>query len=156
MVNNIMPNPREILRSAHRILLIDWPNAGVPRALVNAGFAVFCASPGRYSAVEVVSKPPDDIESCDVLAPQEDEQGYLMFRRLNERPSSIDIVHVYRPESEHAVIVANQVVPLGAKVLWLHPSVGFGTARQLAHDHGLDLVEGVDIAVEARQLGNHK
>src|SRR5215471_801024 len=151
-----MPNPREILRSSHRILLVDWPDAGVPRALVNAGFAVFCASPGRYSAVEVVLKVPDDIDSGDVVAPQQDEKDYLVFRRLNDRPSGIDIVHVYRPENEHAVIVANQVVPLGAKVLWLHPSVGSGSARQLAHDHDFDLVEGVDIADLALQLRNHK
>ena len=151
-----MSDPNEILRSAQGILLVDWPHRGVPRTLVQAGFTVFCASPGRYSLVEVAPEPPEGVDSSDLFPPQEGENGYLVFRRLNDRPSSVDIVSVYRPENEHAGIVTNQVVPLGAKVLWLHPSVGSGAARQLALDHGLELVEGIDIAVEAFQLANQK
>src|SRR4030095_243659 len=109
-----------------------------------------------YSVVEVVPEPPAGVDSSDLFPPQDGENGYLVFQRLNDPPSSVDIVNVYRPEKEHAGIVANQVVPLGAKVLWLQPSVGSGAARQLALDHGLDLVEGIDIAVEALQLGNPK
>lgn len=151
-----MSDPNQILRSARRILLVDWANRGVPRALVEAGFTVFCASPGRYSVVEVASEPPEGIDSADVFPPLEGEDGYLVFRRLDNRPSAVDIVNVYRPEKEHAGIVANQVLPLGAKVLWLQPSVGAGAARQLAFDHGFDLVEGIDIAVKASQLRNQK
>jgi hypothetical protein len=151
-----MPTPNEILRSAHRILLVDWPNPELPRTLVEARFTVFSVSPGRYSAVELVSAPPDEVEAGQIFSPQEGQSGYLVFRKLNEPPSQVDIVHVYRPEQEHAGIVATQVVPLGAKVLWLHPSVGSATTRQLARDHGLDLVEGIDIAAEAFQLTNQK
>jgi predicted CoA-binding protein len=151
-----MSDPNEILRSAQRILLVDWPNRGVPRTLVEAGFTVFCASPGRYSVVEVVPEPPEGVDPSDVFPPQEGEHGYLVFHRLNDRPSSVDIVNVYRPEKEHAGIVANQVVPLGVKVLWLQPPVESGAARQLALDHGLDLVEGVDIAAAAFQLGDQR
>jgi len=151
-----MSDPSEILRSAQRILLVDWPNRGVPRALVEAGFTVFCASPGRYSVVEIVTEPPAGVAAGDLFPPQEGERGYLVFRRLNDRPAGVDIVHVYRPENEHEAIVANQVVPLGAKVLWLQPSVGSGAARQLALDHGLTLVEGIDIAAAALQLGKQK
>jgi hypothetical protein len=151
-----MSDPNQILRSARRILLVDWANRGIPRTLVEAGFTVFCASPGRYSVVEVVSEPPEGIGASDVFPPQEGEDGYLVFRRLDDRPSGVDIVNVYRPEKEHAGIVANQVVPLGAKVLWLQPSVSAGAARQLALDHGLDLVEGIDIAVEACRPGIQK
>jgi predicted CoA-binding protein len=147
-----MSDPNQILRSARRILLVDWANRGVPRTLVEAGFTVFCASPGRYSVVEVVPEPPEGIDSGDVFPAQEGENGYLVFRRLDDRPSIVDIVNVYRPEKEHAGIVATHVVQLGAKVLWLQPSVGSGAARQLAVDHGLDLVEGIDIALEACQL----
>src|SRR5215813_7340233 len=111
---NIMNDPGEILRSAQRILLVDWPNRGVPRALVEAGFTVFCASPGRYSVVEIVTEPPAGVAAGDLFPPPEGESGYLVFRRLNDRPAGVDIVHVYRPENEHAGIVANQVVPLGA------------------------------------------
>jgi predicted CoA-binding protein len=151
-----MSDPNEILRSAQRILLVDWPNRGVPRTLVEAGFTVFCASPGRYSVVEVVPEPPEGVEVSDVFPPQEGENGYLVFGRLNDPPSSVDIVNVYRPEKEHAGIVANQVVPLGAKVLWLQPPVESGAAGQLALDHGLDLVEGIDIAAAEFQLGDQR
>src|SRR5262245_10707701 len=113
---NITSEPNEILRSAQRILLVDWSNRGVPRALVEAGFTVFCASPGRYSVVEVVPEPPEGVDSSDVFPLQKGENGYLVFQRLNDGPSRVDIVNVYRPEKEHAGIVANQVVPLGAKV----------------------------------------
>jgi predicted CoA-binding protein len=151
-----MSDPNQILRSARRILLVDWANRGVPRTLVEVGFTVYCASPGRYSVVEVVPEPPKGIDSGDVFPPQEGEDGYMVFRRLDERPSGVDIVNVYRPAEEHAGIVANQVVPLGAKVLWLQPSVGSRAARQLAVEHGLELVEGIDIAIEARQPGVQK
>jgi len=151
-----MPTPNEILRAARRILLVDWPNPGVPRTLVEAGFTVFSASPGQYSVVEVVPERPEGVDLSGLYRPQEGENGYLVFQRLKEPPSSVDIVHVYRPEKEHAEIVATHVVPLGAKVLWLHPSLGSGAARQLAADHALDLVEGIDIAVAASQLGNQR
>jgi len=142
----------QVLRSARSILLVDWANRGVPRALVEAGFTVFCASPGRYSVVEVVPEPPAGVDSGDFFAPQEGENGYLVFRGLDGRPGGVDIVNVYRPEEEHAGIVAHQVVPLGAKVLWLQPSVGSDAARQLAADYALELVAGIDIAEVARNL----
>ena len=144
-------DPNQILGSARRILLVDWAHRGVPRILVEAGFTVYCASPGRYSVVEVVPEPPTGIDSSDIFPPQEGEDGYLVFRKLDDRPSGVDIVNVYRPEKEHPEIVAGQVLPLGARILWLQPSIGSGLARQLAVDHGLDLVEGIDIAVAACQ-----
>ncbi|HJX91872.1 MAG TPA: CoA-binding protein [Pyrinomonadaceae bacterium] len=147
-----MSDPNEILRSASSILLVDWASPSVPRTLVVAGFKVFCALPGRYSVVEVVPEPPQGVDSSDIIPPQPGEQGYLVFRRLNERHAKIDIINVYRPESEHAGIVANQVVPLGAKVMWLQPSVGCVTAFQLATEHGFDVVKGFDIAIAARQV----
>ena len=36
----INDDPVEILRSAKVILLVDWPDAGVPRVLIEAGFTV--------------------------------------------------------------------------------------------------------------------
>src|SRR6476620_7463651 len=112
-----MPDQNEVLRSANSILLVDWASPSVPRTLVELGFKVFCASPGRYSVVEVVPEPPEGVDSGDIVPPQQEEQGYIVFRRLNERPANIDIVNVYRPESEHAGIVANLVIPLSAKVM---------------------------------------
>ena len=126
-----MPDPTQILRSAKSILLVDWSSPDVPRALVEAGFEVFTASPGRYSVVEL-------------------DQDHLNFRRLTDRPAHVDIVNVYRPEDEHEAIVANHLIPLGAKVLWLQPSITRVTARQLALQHGFQLVEDVDIASVVR------
>ena len=145
-----MSDPKQILRSAKSILLVDWASTTIPRTLVEAGFTVFCASPGRYSVVELVSKPPEGIDSNDIVPPTQNENRYLVFRRLNDRPSHVDIVNVYRPENEHEGIVANYVAPLGARVLWLQPSIGSGVARRLSLEHGVDLVEGVDIAGAVR------
>jgi len=140
-----MSDANQILGSAKSILLVDWASPTVPRTLVEAGFTVFCASPGRYSVVELVSEPPEGIDSNDIVPPQQNENRYLLFRRLNDRPSHVDIVNVYRPENEQEGIVVNHVIPLEAKTLWLQPSVGSDTARQLSLEYGFDLVEGVDI-----------
>ena len=153
-----MSDPNQILKAARSILLVDWSHPEVPRTLVEAGFTVFCASPGRHSVVEIIPEPPKDVATGDVFPPREHEDGYLVFRRLGEPLKAVDIVNVYRPENEHAGIVANQVVPLGAKVLWLQPSVNAGVARQLAADHGFELIEGIDIAdvahpIEIRESG---
>ncbi|HEX3251984.1 MAG TPA: CoA-binding protein [Pyrinomonadaceae bacterium] len=145
-----MSNAKQVLRSAKSILLVDWASPAVPRSLVQAGFTVFCASPGRYSVVELVSESPNGIDSNDIIQPKENEKGYLVFRRLTEVPSHVDIVNVFRPENEHEGIFAKHVVPLGAKVLWLQPSIGSETARRLSLEHGLEFVEGVDISNAAR------
>ena len=144
-----MSDPNQILRSAQSILLVDWASPAIPRKLVETGFTVFCASPGRYSIVELVSEPPEGINSSDIVPPQAGEKDYLVFRRLNDRPSHVDIVNVYRPENEHREIVACHVVPLGARALWLQPSIGSGTARPLAIEYGFELVAGVDITAAA-------
>lgn len=141
-----MSDPNQILKSAESILLVDWASATIPRTLVEAGFTVFCASPGRYSIVEIVSEPPEGIDSNDIIPPKQNENGFLVFRRLKDKPSHVDIVNVYRPENEHDGIVANHVVSLSAKVLWLQPSVGSDTARRLSLKHGFKLIEGIDIA----------
>ena len=126
-----MPDPTQTLRSAKSILLVDWSSPAVPRALLEAGFTVFTASPGRYSAVEL-------------------DQDTLIFHQLTDRPAHVDIVNVYRPENEHEAIVTNHLIPLGAKILWLQPSITSGTARQLALKQGFELVEDVDIATAIR------
>ena len=93
-----MSDPKQILRSAKSILLVDWASTTIPRTLVEAGFKVFCASPGGYSLVELVSEEAAGINSTDVFPPKQNEN---------------------RPENEHEGIIANHVVPLGAKVVWL-------------------------------------
>jgi predicted CoA-binding protein len=44
------------------------------------------------------------------------------------------------------------MVPLGAKVMWLQPSVASATAKQLAAEYGFELVEDVDIAIAAQKV----
>src|SRR5438034_1166753 len=55
-----MNDPVRLLQSAEAILLVDWPNPGVPRALVESGRAVFGYSPSGYSKAEIVEAPPAD------------------------------------------------------------------------------------------------
>ena len=148
-----MLSPNDILKSARNILLVDWADPEVPRTLVKAGFTVFCASPGRYSLVELMMEYTEVDDSDHVIPPEKGDEGYLVFRQLENRPINVDVVNVYRPEAEHAEIIAHHVLPLGARVLWLQPSIGSGVARDLAIEKGLVLVEGIDIAYEARHLG---
>jgi predicted CoA-binding protein len=153
---NDVSDPRQILQSARTILLVDWANPGVPRSLLAAGYTVFGFSPGRYSAAEVVPSPPHDLNARDVSPPRnDDDTDYLVFRRLDEEPDAVDIVNVYRPVEELGGIIARHVLPLGAKVLWLQPPLTFAEAheaRRLASEHGLELIEGIDIAEMARIL----
>lgn len=81
-----MSDPNQILRSAKSVLLVDWASPAVPRTLVEARSTVFCASPGRYSVVELVSAPLEGIDSNDIVPPQGNEKGYFVFRRFNDSP----------------------------------------------------------------------
>jgi predicted CoA-binding protein len=134
MSDNLEVNTKQILENAKAILLVDWPNPEVPRSLLKAGFTVFGYSPDRYSAIEL-----GDNEN-------------LVFRQLDKQPDSVDIVNVYRPEGEHAGIISSRVLPLKAKVLWLHPPVVSAATAALAAEYGIVFVEGIDIADVARSI----
>jgi predicted CoA-binding protein len=134
MSDNLEVNTKQILENTKTILLVDWPNPEVPRSLIKAGFTVFGYSPDRYSAIEL----------------GDDEK--LIFRQLDNQPDSVDIVNVFRPEEEHAGIINGRVLPLKAKVLWLHPPVKSASTAALAAEHGLVFIEGIDIAEVARRL----
>jgi predicted CoA-binding protein len=87
-----MQSPKNILENAKTILLIDWPNADVPRSLLKAGFIVYGYSPNKYSVIELdlgSNKNPDGTEK-------------LIFSPLDKQPGTIDIVNIFRPEEEHA------------------------------------------------------
>jgi hypothetical protein len=153
MVDVIKPDTALILKSAKNILLVDWPNPGVPRALLNAGFTVFGYSPDRYSVVQVVAELPQGIDGQNYFSPRtKDGDGYLIFQKLYNRPDFVDIVNVYRPEEEISGIVANLILPLGAKVLWLHPPVTSALGSDIASKNGLIFIEGVDIAEIAAKI----
>ena len=120
-------SPVAILKTAKSILLIDWPNKSVPLALIKSGFQVFCYSPDGYTVAEL-------------------EEQRLTFRGIDDPPLDIDIVNVYRPGEELPGIIESHVLPLGAKVLWLHPPLISELAKELAEKYGLILIQGVNIA----------
>lgn len=130
-------DPKDILKGAKTILLVDWPNPDVPRALLDTGFTVFGYSPGEYAAISQA------------------DNGKLVFDKLNEHPTSVDIVNVYRPEAEHMAIINNHVLPLNAKVLWLHPPVKSAMTAAIAKEHGLIFIEGIDIAGVAKSINDN-
>jgi hypothetical protein len=152
-----MNDPAQILKTTSKILLVDWPNKGVPRSLIEAGFAVFGYSPGGYTRAELAAAAPADVDARSVFAPEKaGESTYLVFRKLTAPPSRVDLVHVHRPAAELAGIFASQVIPLGAKALWLQPPLTSGDARALASERGVAFVEGVDIVDAVRRSGRGK
>lgn len=152
-----MTDPRHILEAARTILLVDWPSPAVPRALLEAGFTVFGYSPRCYSKAEIAPNPPSDADSGSVFAPKDQgEQGYLVFRRLDGRPPGADIVSVYRPPEELPGIIADHVLPLRAKVIWLQRPITSSEEQAIAEEHGLTLIENHDIVELARTLHRPK
>jgi len=144
------PNPLQILKSTKNILLVDWPDPGVPRALLKAGFTVFGFSPNGYSKARLV---PDATVGQTGFPPRNlDEKGYLVFEKLANKPDAVDIVNVYRPEEEHAGIIKKHVLPLHAKVLWLHPPLTSVLTEAIAEENELIFIEGANIAEIAAKL----
>ncbi|MDB4901274.1 MAG: hypothetical protein JWQ63_555 [Mucilaginibacter sp.] len=153
MTLNIKPDPQQILKSAKKILLIDWPDPGVPRALLNAGFTVFGYSPDDYSKAHVVDNLPHGFDEKNSFPPRnKEEKGFLIFQKLDYSPDAIDIVNVYRPEEELPGIITSRVLPSGAKVLWLHPPITSARARDIAAENGILFIEGVNIAEIASKI----
>ena len=143
--------PEKILRAAKTILLVDWPDTGVPRVLVKAGFTVYGYSPGSYTIAGIVAGKPNDANGLSVFPPKGDELGYLIFKKLESRPDWVDIVSVYRPVEELPGIIEH-IVPPGAKVLWLQPPLRSAIGRELAAENHLEFVEGVAIADIATKI----
>jgi predicted CoA-binding protein len=146
-------DPKVILESSRGILLVDWPSPKVPRALLQAGLAVYGYSPNRFSRAALVSDLHDAAEASGVFPPEgETERDYLVFHRLASRPASVSIVAVYRPAAELPGIIAELVLPLGATVLWLLRPLASAAERQLIEGHGLMLVDNCDIVSAALSL----
>ncbi|HEY4324516.1 MAG TPA: CoA-binding protein [Mucilaginibacter sp.] len=147
---DIKRDPPQILKSAKNILLVDWPDQGVPRALINAGFTVFSFSPGSYSEAKIIADPPDDQK--DFSPRNHKENGYLIFQNLTGSPDFVDIVNIYRPEEEHQSIIENHVIPLNAKAVWLHPPITSAHTAAIASEKGLVFIEGVNIVEVASKI----
>ncbi|HEX3606259.1 MAG TPA: CoA-binding protein [Candidatus Dormibacteraeota bacterium] len=76
--------------------------------------------------------------------------GERVYRSLAEIPEHVDIVDVFRPSAE-AAVVARQAVAIGAGAVWLQQDIVSDEARRVAEEAGVDYVEDLCIAV-ARAL----
>ena len=119
--------PSQILKNAKAILLVDWPDIGLPTALLNAGLEVYAYCPDQYSKAEV-------------------KGGQVIFNDLAGNPDRVDIANIFRPEDEHERIIEKIVLPLGAQTVWLHPPVRSKFKDELAAKYCVSFVEGVNIA----------
>ncbi len=134
---------KQMLKAAKTILLVDWASADVPLSLLKAGFTVYSYSPGVYALAEIASP------KGDFAAPTKEK---LIFTDLDEKPNRVDIVNIFRPEEEHAAIITDHVLPLGAKVLWLQSPITSVKTNQLALAYDLGFIEGVDIVEIAQRI----
>src|SRR5437762_1098776 len=128
-------------------MLVDWPDTYVPMSLIRAGFIVYGSSPSRYSHAAIAPDPPPPAEGVSAFPPESDsDSGFLVFERLKTAPRDVDIVAIYRPAEELAGIMERQVLGLGANAVWLQPPITSADAAARAREHGIDFVEGIDIA----------
>ena len=110
------PDSLKILKASKRILLIDWPDKKLPLGLLNARFEVFSYSPDNYSRA-----------LC--------KGDSVVFEKIDGKPDAIDIVNVFRPESELEGIITKHIMPVVAGVVWLHPPVTIQNAVELESEH---------------------
>ncbi len=102
-------NLNELSRTFQTVLVIDWPDKGVPETLARAGLRVVVrGGPG-----------PDDFSAYELI------DGEIVIRRTGGPPERADLVYSYRPLSELPDIVAS-AVKLGAKAIWTQS--GFSAA----------------------------
>jgi len=152
MAEQVDIKAREILTEAKSILLVDWPNANLPYALLKAGFIVFSYSPNQYSEAKLLIEKPHNVEGLSIFPVTDDgEEVYVSFEKSGGSPETVDIVHIYRPEEELPGIVEKHVLPLNAKTIWLHPPQTSELARGLAAQHCIELIQGlsiIDLAAE--------
>src|SRR5262249_8165390 len=87
-----MAEYHQILKSSSSVLLVDWISTKVPRSLLEAGFRVYGSSPGGYSKAELLPEAPQD-EHLSVFPPEDQQSGFLVFRRLAAAPTDVDIVY---------------------------------------------------------------
>lgn len=125
------------LKNAKTILLVDWPDKSVPMALLKAGFMVIGYSPDKYTLISYKTDYAED---------------KLVFSDLEYTPGEVEIVNIFRPEDEHAAIIAKHVIPLKAKAVWLHPPVTSESTRVQVSKLGLQFIQGYNIATAAQEL----
>jgi hypothetical protein len=103
---------REILKGHPSVLLIDWPAAEVPDALVRAGYEVHVkAGPG-----------PDDFGVRQL------QDGAVVARRTGRRPDRVDVVYAHRPLAELPGVV-QAAADLGARAVWYQSGLAAGGTK---------------------------
>jgi predicted CoA-binding protein len=133
-------DPKEIMRGAHTILVIDWPSKDVPESLAGAGFEVIVRGgpgPTDYSVYER-------------------NGAEIAVRPLGRAPERADLVYCYRPLAELPAII-EMARQLGAKAIWPEfAQTGGGemeSARRAVESAGLQFAGGSYIGEVAREIG---
>ncbi len=109
------------------VLLVDWPSPDVPRALVDAGCTVLSANLARGTASSYGVEHRDGEEK-------------LVITPLDVLPRHVDVVSLFRPPEEHAVIT-RRAVELGAHAVWVQRGRLSDDARRIAEDAGVTVVD---------------
>ena len=129
----------ELLRSAHSVLVIDWPSRDVPDSLALAGLTV------------VAHEGPGDED----YVRYEVEDGAVVVGPRGPAPAQADLVYTFRPVEELPEILAT-ARSLGAKAIWTQfvaPSdEDARRARALVESAGLTYIDSPSIAYAARSL----
>lgn len=136
------------------VLLVDWPNQDVPRALLAAGCSVLSANfaRGTASAYELLGPAdPPPVEGAEVLQPDRAGDDALVIRRLDAMPSHVDAVAVFRPDDEHEAI-ARRAVDLRAQLIWVQMGHLSDPARHIADQAGMVVIENVTAPDAAQRL----
>jgi predicted CoA-binding protein len=146
-----MNQAERILRTAHRVLLVDWPSTDVPQALAEAGYAVVVKggpAPDAYSSWNLVD-------------------GEVHPRDLDELLDHADLIYAHRTLDELPGIVQT-ALRLGAGAVWRQsgldstgsrdpagcwlPATESEQGRRLVESAGLDYVDDVYIVDAVRAL----
>jgi predicted CoA-binding protein len=147
-----MTEVERILRTAHRVLLVDWPSREVPQALAEAGYSVVVQGgpePGAYSSWYLAD-------------------GEVRRHELDEPLDHVDLVYAHRPLAEVPGIVRT-ALRLGATAVWRQsgldstgsrdpagswlPATESQQGRRLVEAAGLDYVDDTYIVDAVRALG---
>ena len=106
-----MPTPDEILRSATRVVVQDYPSRDVPDALARAGLMV-----------TIYGGPSE----ADVLV-TELSDGAVRHTPVGRYPDRADVLYTYRPIAEIDRIIS-EALRLRAHTVWRQPLIGSANA----------------------------
>ena len=124
----------ELLRSCRRVAVVGLspnpsrPSHEIARYLIGQGYEVVGVNPGHE---RILGRP------C--------------YPRLSAVPGPLEIVDIFR-SPEHVPALVEELVPLGAKLLWLQLGVGNAAAERKAEAAGIPVVSERCILVEHGRL----